>query len=175
MTDPDPLNITYFVSPPYNYRDKSPRTEDEFKLRCRHQLDELSKLLYLIHYQEAIRLDQYRLQLRKRPCLQLSEESIWRSFISVSYARRIAGTLQLIFQGTIPLDYPDWITVYPEFLRPVTNEGESLTFTPPESVVTTNPMTQAEPSPRPNIELTVQKCHTRGLQQRPVLSRQAMI
>lgn len=180
----DPLQTPYFIKDEYDYTTTPPTTDDEFQLRCIHQLDELMRLLHLIHHKQSIGIDQYRYQLERRQCIQLSTESIWLSFVSGNFARSIAQTLQLIFQGTMPLGYPDWITIYPEFIEPVILKviDHTLVSVPPEKTninqckqdstsYTTNPISLATP----NIELTVQKCRSRGLQKRPILTRQAMV
>jgi hypothetical protein len=90
-------------------------TEGDFTNRCLHQLDELLRMLHLIHWKKALRLDQYQLQLGKRQCLGLDSVTIVRTFYSWSCANHYAMSIYFVFTGEIDIASLTWVRLYPEF------------------------------------------------------------
>jgi hypothetical protein len=171
----DPLDISYFLSDHYNYTDYPPAASETFQTRCYHQLDELQRLLHLTHRKKIINLAQYRLFIGRRPCLQLTPDLIAQSYQHATVARQLATSILLIFQGTMPLDYPEWVTIYPEFLNPEPQLAHWGTTPASLPNYTTNPVSRSVSEQIPNIEITVTKSIRRVLGPKPRLIRQAMI
>ena len=185
----DPLDICYFLSAGRDYQEQPPTEESEFHDRCYHQLDELQRLLHLIHRKQAIRFDQYRRSVGHRPCLQLTDLLLRQSFSQPKVARAISTSIVMIFQGVMSIDYPDWVTVYPEFLTPTVLTPSPVVSDTRVNNYTTNPLLeqttdiQATPIPTtesvsvpiPNVDITITKCRRRVLGHRPILRRQGMV
>ena len=100
--------------------------DSDFTNRCLHQLDELMRMLHLIHWKKALRLDQYKLQLGKRHCLRLTPVAICQTFYSSRWANHYAMSIYFVFTGKIDIESLTWVRIYPEFTL-----QDDITFIPP--------------------------------------------